>query len=86
MIRQRWPWMRDRTALPDGFEATVGAAVFGVAAAALLAQSLERLVVGETAGVGQYLSGGVVALGAALAFGVSLYLTLVRRATSRPTR
>jgi hypothetical protein len=86
VVRRRWTWMRDRAELPDGFEATVGAAVFGVAAAALLGQSLETFAAGETAGVGDYLSGGVVSAMVALVFGLSLYRTLAGRVTSAPTR
>ncbi len=64
--------------LPEGFAATVGASVFGLAAAGLLLQSLNQFVVGETAGVGGYLSGGVVSLVVACGFGLSLARLLFR--------
>jgi hypothetical protein len=65
--------------LPEGFEATVGATLFGAAAAFLLASSLEQVALGATNGAGEYLSGGIVAVPIALAYGFSLYRALLRR-------
>lgn len=59
-------------ALPRGFEATVGTAVFGVAAAGLLLVGASQLTMGFHAGAGAPLSAGVVALAVAIAYGFSL--------------
>ena len=72
----------DPNALPQGFEATVGTAMFGVAAAALLATALNQFVVRETAGVGAPLAEGIVAAVTFVIYGVTLYRTLLRRATT----
>ena len=72
----------DPPLLPDGLVPGIGAAMFGAAAAALLLQSTGLLVSGDSAGVGQLLSGGVVSLALAAAFAVALYRTLIVRARS----
>jgi hypothetical protein len=64
--------------LPESFASTVGASVFGLAAAGLLLQSLNQFVVGETAGMGGYLSGGFVSLVVAFSFGLSVLRLLFR--------
>jgi hypothetical protein len=69
--------------LPEGFVAIIGSAVFGLGALALLFQGLGQLPAGSSAGVGQYLSGAVVALVVTAVFLRSLLLVLARRA-SRP--
>jgi hypothetical protein len=79
-LRRRPGW-NDTSPLPVGFASTVGATLFGAAAAALFAESLNLLVIGGSNGAGEYLSGGLVALVVAAAFGWSLYRTLMRRAT-----
>ncbi len=66
--------------LPEGLVAGVGAAMFGAAAAALLLQSVGLLAFGQSAGAGQYLSGGLVSLVMAAAFAVFLYRALLLRA------
>jgi hypothetical protein len=66
-----------RSHLPDGFEATAGVAMYAAATAYLLGVSLNAAAVHQTQGVGQWLSGGVVAAAMALADGVSLYRTLL---------
>jgi hypothetical protein len=76
--RRRWAWVAERGALPEGFEATVGASLFGLAAALLLGQGASRLAVGETAGSGAYVSAGIVSLVVAGAFAWSLYRSLLR--------
>jgi len=76
--RRRWAWVSERGALPEGFEATVGATLFGLAALLLLGQSASQLAVGETAGAGAYVSAGVVSLTVAGAFAWSLYRSLSR--------
>ena len=58
--------------LPAAFTTTVGASVFGLAAAALLLISLNQTVVGQTAGVGADFSGGIVSAVVAAGFGISL--------------
>ena len=65
--------------LPEAFVPTVGAAVFGVAAAGLLFQGLGQLPAGSSNGAGQYLSGGIVALVAGAYFVRSLVRTLAVR-------
>ncbi|MDP9295967.1 MAG: hypothetical protein M3O88_04635 [Actinomycetota bacterium] len=72
--------------LPQGFAATIGVGVFGLAAAGLLLQSLNQFVLGETAGVGGYLSGGVVSLVVACGFGLSLFRLLFKRSEGVPSR
>ncbi|MDQ6796740.1 MAG: permease prefix domain 1-containing protein [Actinomycetota bacterium] len=63
--------------LPDGFVATVGAAVFGCAAGALLVSGLARAGGGD--GVGADLSGGIVAAVIAAVFAAGVYRALSRR-------
>jgi hypothetical protein len=74
--RRRWTWLQHRHSLPPGFEATVGASLFGLAALALLAQSLNQFALRGTNGAGAYLSAGLVAAVVALAYGLSVYRTL----------
>jgi hypothetical protein len=62
--------------LPDGFTATVGASVFGVAAALLLLQSAGSLAFSGGSGTGAMLSQGIVCLLAAGAFLPALVRTL----------
>src|SRR5215218_1249177 len=69
--------------LPDGFSATVATSLYGVAAAILGLQSLESFVVARGAGNGQWLSGAIVALAMAVAYGTSLYRTVLARAPLR---
>jgi hypothetical protein len=69
--------------LPDGFSATVATSLYGVAAAILGLQSLESFAVARGAGNGQWLSGAIVALAMAVAYGTSLYRTLLARAPLR---
>ena len=77
LIRRRAPAARG--ALPEGFEATIGATVFGAAALLLLGSSLAQIAGGQRAGAGSFLSGGIVALGPAGVYSLSLYRTLLRR-------
>jgi hypothetical protein len=77
-------WVRRRLRpragdLPRGFEATIGAAVFGLAGGGLLLAGLGTLVEGVSTGAGAYLSGAVLALGVAAVYAVSLWRTLVGR-------
>ena len=67
--------------LPEGFVATVGGSLFGVAGAVLLLQGLNQLVLGLP-GAGPSLSDGAVSLVVAAAFLVSLHRTLARRAAT----
>lgn len=76
--RRRWAWVSERGALPEGFEATVGATLFGLAAALLLGQSASQLAIGETRGTGAYLSAGIVSVAVAGTFAWSLYRSLSR--------
>jgi hypothetical protein len=66
--------------LPDGFTATVATSLYGLAAAVLGLLSLESFLVAGGAGNGQWLSGAVVAFAMALAYGASLYRTVLARA------
>lgn len=61
VVRRRYPRLSGVRLLPEGFSAIAGAALFGVAAAALLFQSLGQLSFGGSSGAGGYLSGGLVA-------------------------
>jgi len=79
--RRRWLWPDAAEAVPEGFGAIVGAALFGVAAAGLLFQSIGAIVVGgDSSGTGQYLSGGLIAAVMAMGFAVVLQRTLHTRA------
>jgi hypothetical protein len=80
VAKRRWTWIRDRSNLPAGFEATVGTSTFGLATVALAGQGLELFGIGGAAGAGQYLSGGLVAAVVAGWYGRSLYRTLSRPA------
>jgi hypothetical protein len=55
--RKRYGGVR---ALPAGFTATIGAALFGLATLGLLFLGLGQMIVGRSPGAGEYLSGGVV--------------------------
>ncbi|MFL5736640.1 MAG: hypothetical protein ACJ76P_04805 [Actinomycetota bacterium] len=68
--------------LPRAFAATIGASVFGLAGAALLAISAELLLLGDPSGVGQYLSGGIASALVAAGFAWSLLSTLLGRRSS----
>ncbi|PZS35484.1 MAG: hypothetical protein DLM59_02975 [Pseudonocardiales bacterium] len=68
-----WLLLRRRTpragVLPEGFTSTVATALFTVAAAGLLLESVDMTAVGgESSGVGALLSGGLVAAVAAVGF------------------
>jgi hypothetical protein len=65
--------------LPDGFSATVATSLYGVAAAALALLSLDAFLVAGGDGTGQWLSAAIVAAAMAVAYGVSLYRTLLTR-------
>jgi hypothetical protein len=82
VLSRRWRWMRDRTALPDGFEATIATSLFGIVAVVELAESLNQLGFGDAAGIGAFLSRGLVSLAVAAAYGFSLLRTLSSRADS----
>jgi hypothetical protein len=66
--------------LPDGFSATVATSLYGVAAAALALLSLDAILVADGDGTGQWLSAAIVASAMAVAYGVSLYHTVLVRA------
>jgi hypothetical protein len=67
--------------LPDAFAATVGAAVFGAASVVLVAQSLGQILGGDSAGAGNWLSGGLVSLVVAGLCVVGLHRALLSRVT-----
>lgn len=78
------PWRRrsrpELRALPEGFGATVGAALFGAAALVLLpAGVLELAVTGSRTGAGNAMSAGVVAAAAFAVFAASLWRSLRSR-------
>lgn len=66
--------------LPPGFEATIGAVMYGLAAVYLLGISADGLLLHETAGIGGPLSGGGVSATMAVGYGLALYRILLRRA------
>lgn len=68
-----WP------ALPDGFVPTIGSALSGTAAAALLLLSLGQLAMGYPDGTGDGLSAGLVASMVFAGFVIVLWRTLRRR-------
>ncbi len=70
--------------LPEGFVATVGSAVFGCAAGALLISGLAQSPGGN--GAGADLSGGMVAAVVAAVFAAGLFRTLSRRALVDPNQ
>ena len=70
--------------LPDGFAATVATSLYGVAAAILGLLSLESFVVARGVGNGQWLSGAIVAFAMTVAYGRSLYRTVLARAPLDP--
>ena len=76
-------WLLQRTAmrrrsglLSDSFSATIGAALFGLAATGLLGMSSMQLLFGQAAGAGGLLSGGLIALAAFAAFALAFLRTL----------
>jgi hypothetical protein len=66
-------------ALPAGFEATLGTAMYGAVGAYLLFASLSDAVIHRTAGMGATLSAGVISAAMALAYGIALYRVLLGR-------
>jgi hypothetical protein len=68
--------------LPPGFEATVGAAMYAAAAVYLLGTSFNSAMANQTAGVGQWLSGGLISAAMAAIYGFVLYRLLLRRASA----
>jgi HAAS len=67
-------------ALPDGFVSTVAASLFGVLAAVLAFLSARQVGAVTLGGPGEYLSGAIAALAAAVAFVPALRRTLLRHA------
>ena len=88
MLGGYWLFRRSRhttlLALPEGFSAIVGTALFGAAAAVLLLDSLNAGVIaatepGPVVGIGAALSAGLVAILVAVGYGRSLYRTMLVR-------
>lgn len=79
LVRRRRP-RSAAPALPDGFTPTVGATLFGCAAAVLLLPSLGQIAFGDTSGAGASLTGGVVSAVVAAGFVASVYRTVHARA------
>jgi len=63
---------------PVAFTPTVGASVFGVAAAGMLFLSVMSIAAGQTTGAGGFLSAGIVSALVALGFSVSFARTVLR--------
>lgn len=80
LIRRRYPRLAGVRMLPDAFSATVGAALFGVAAGILLLQGIAQGVTEHGTGSGAYLSGGIVSAVAFALYAAVLLRTLARRA------
>lgn len=76
LVRRRYRHLAGVRVLPDGFTATVGAALFGVAALGLLANSSMQILFGGMGSTGNMLSGGIVALVVFALFARSLLGTL----------
>jgi hypothetical protein len=68
--------------LPDAFVATAGVTVFAAGAGMMMVQGMGQVSAGTTAGLGDYLSGAIVAAVVAVGFAFSLMRTLGRRAAS----
>ena len=82
LLWRRWPDRQNPRylgVLPDGFSATVATSLYGVAAAVLALLSLDAFQVGGD-GTGQWLSAAIVASAMAVAYGISLYRTVLTRA------
>jgi hypothetical protein len=77
--RRGWFGSGEVGLLPESFVPTIGAAVFGLAAAGLLAQGFGQIVVDTTNGAGEYVSGGLVSLAVAAWFVRSLVLVFGAR-------
>ena len=78
--RRRAPAATSYDVLPAGFAATVGAALFGAAAAVTLPGGLMELVFnGRDNGAGALLSAGVVATLVFAGFALSLWRSLAAR-------
>jgi hypothetical protein len=79
-LRKRW--QADDLLLPDGFVPIVAVSLFGAAAAFLLLDSFGLAVIGgESDGVGQWLSGGLVAAVMAAVYLRPLARTLMVRSS-----
>ncbi len=76
LVRSRLRRRDALTPLPDGFVATIGTTLFGLAGALLLVQGVDQAILGNQ-GWGQYLSGAIASVMVAIAFLRSLYRTLV---------
>jgi hypothetical protein len=83
--RRRRAEVPDAAVLPDGFVPTIGASLFGVAAAGLLLESLNAFIAGKGTGSGQFLSAGLVAAAVFGVFAYRLLGTLTTRATTVAT-
>jgi hypothetical protein len=71
--------------LPKGFEATIGATAFGLAAGGLLALGAEPMIAGGGKGAGQWLSAAAVAAVFAAGYALALLRVLRRpQASARP--
>jgi hypothetical protein len=79
LVRRRFPGLVRPGVLPEGFTATVGASLFGMASILMLGSSLGNLAFGQPGGAGQWLSGGIVSLVAFAAYAVALLRVLYRR-------
>jgi len=70
--------------LPAGMVAGAGCALFGVVGLALLAQGLELVAIGPSAGEGADLSAAFVSLAVAVLFAIDLYRSLVALEAASP--
>ena len=77
--RRRRGHTPEATMLPEGFVPTIGASLFGVAAAGLLLESLNAFIADKGTGSGQFLSGGLVAAAVFGVFASRLLGTLTTR-------
>lgn len=82
LTRRRRRGLAEVGVLPEAFIATVGVTVFAVGAGMLLVQGMAQISASTTAGLGEYLSGGIVSAVVAVGFGLSLLRTLAQRAAS----
>ena len=77
-VARRRGWARG--VLPDSFGTTVAVSIFAATGLGLLILTLSHATVNDQTGPGFYLSGAIVALAMAAAFGWRLHRTLLRHA------
>jgi hypothetical protein len=78
LVRRRRPALFNADRLPAAFDETVAATAFAIASFGLLAIGVDQLALGDN-GAGGWLSGGLVAVLAAIASGTRFLVRFARR-------